>query len=53
MTTVTFTTPGTFTWTAPPGTTTVQAECWGAGGGAQGAAGVLRDLGFEVRNVRD
>jgi hypothetical protein len=28
-----FTTAGTFTWTCPPGVTTVYVECWGAGGG--------------------
>jgi len=30
----TFTTPGTFQWEAPPGTKTIQIECWG--GGANG-----------------
>lgn len=31
--------PGTFTWTAPPGITSVFAECWSGGGG--GGAGVV------------
>src|SRR5215472_12827839 len=30
--TATFTTAGTFLWTCPAGVTSVQAECWGAGG---------------------
>lgn len=31
--TETFTTAGTFNWTAPAGVTSVTIECWGAGGG--------------------
>ena len=35
----TFTTPGSSTWTAPTGVTSVQVECWGPGGaGSQGNA---------------
>ena len=34
--TQTFTTPGTYTWTAPDGITSIEAACWGAGGGGGG-----------------
>jgi len=34
---VSFTTPGTFTWTVPDGITSVSAVCVGAGGGAGGS----------------
>jgi hypothetical protein len=37
-TTDNFTTAGTFTWTCPPGVTSITVECWGAGGGGGGAA---------------
>ena len=33
QTTMTYSTPGTYTWTCPAGVTTVKVECWGAGGG--------------------
>ncbi|MBF8457225.1 hypothetical protein IV494_08515 [Kaistella sp. G5-32] len=36
QTTITFTTPGAGTWTAPIGVTSVTVEVWGAGGGGQG-----------------
>ena len=29
--------PGTYTWTCPPGVTSVTVECWGGGGGGGGA----------------
>lgn len=31
-----FTVPGTYTWTAPAGVTSVQCECWGGGGAGGG-----------------
>ena len=31
-----YTTAGTYTWTCPAGVTSVQVECWGAGGGGAG-----------------
>lgn len=30
----TYSTPGTYTWSCPPGVTSVQVECWGAGASA-------------------
>ncbi|HVM46536.1 MAG TPA: autotransporter-associated beta strand repeat-containing protein [Candidatus Acidoferrum sp.] len=42
--TATYTTAGTFTWTCPAGVTSVQAECWGAGG-AGGSATVNTTCG--------
>lgn len=41
MTTETFTTAGTFTWTAPANVTQVFVECWGGGGGSTGGGNVL------------
>jgi len=38
QTTVTFTTPGTTTWTVPPCVTSVTVQVWGGGGGGGGAA---------------
>lgn len=35
--TQTFTTPGSFTWTAPTGVTSVTAQVWGSGGGGGGS----------------
>jgi len=38
----TFQAPGVFNWTAPPGVTSVKAECWGGGGrGGPKGAGTL------------
>ncbi len=33
MGSVTYNTPGTYTWICPPGVTSVTVECWGGGGG--------------------
>ncbi len=35
----TFTTPGSFTWIAPPGVTSIKVETWGGGGAGGGSAG--------------
>src|ERR1035441_2608639 len=32
----TYSSPGTYTWTAPAGVTSVQVECWGPGGNGGG-----------------
>ncbi len=37
----TYSTAGAFTWTAPAGVISVQAECWGGGEGGGGAPGAL------------
>lgn len=39
QTTVTFTTPGTTSWTAPAGVTSATVEAWGGGGAGGGATG--------------
>jgi len=31
-----YTAAGTYTWTCPAGVTSIQVECWGAGGGGAG-----------------
>ena len=33
----TYSTAGTYQWTCPAGVTSVQVQCWGAGGGGAGA----------------
>ena len=43
--TQTFTTPGTTTWTCPPGVTSINVEAWG-GGGAGASVGNGRNGGF-------
>jgi hypothetical protein len=41
VTSMSFDTPGTYTWTAPPGVTSITVECWGGGqAGNTGAAGL-------------
>ncbi|HSK13577.1 MAG TPA: hypothetical protein VK907_10205, partial [Phnomibacter sp.] len=37
--TITYSTPGTTTWTAPAGVTSIQVQAWGAGGGGGGSNG--------------
>ena len=39
QTTSSYTTAGTYYWTAPCDVTSIQVECWGAGGGGGGASG--------------
>lgn len=36
-----FTTPGTYTWVAPAGVTTLNTKCWGGGSGASGGNGFV------------
>lgn len=44
---ITYSTPGTYTWTCPPNVTSVQVEAWGGGGagGGTGTAGVVKTGG--------
>ncbi len=42
QTTDTYSTAGSFTWTCPPGVTSVTVQCWGGGGGGYDAAGSAR-----------
>lgn len=44
MSTTTYTADGTYTWTCPEGVTSVQVECWGAGGGG-GRGGIYAGQG--------
>lgn len=39
QTTITYTTPGTVTWTPPAGVTSVTLQMWGGGGAGQSDAG--------------
>ncbi|MBU6158916.1 MAG: T9SS type A sorting domain-containing protein [Bacteroidetes bacterium] len=39
QTSVTYNTPGTYTWLCPPGVTSITVECWGGGGGGGGVIG--------------
>jgi hypothetical protein len=41
----TYSTAGSFTWTCPPGVTSIQVQCWGAGGGGGASASFWCDGG--------
>ncbi len=51
-TTDTYSTAGSFTWTAPTGVITVQAQVWGAGGGGASASGEIGAGGgaYSIKN---
>ncbi|MCZ2442343.1 MAG: gliding motility-associated C-terminal domain-containing protein [Flavobacteriales bacterium] len=40
---VSFTTPGTYTWTVPPCVNTITVKVWGGGGGGGGAIAVVKN----------